>query len=209
MDYATRRKPSMIGSVNGMIVGLVAITPAAGYVNGYGAMAIGAIGSIFVYLAYNYLSRLRPFRSVDDTLGVVYTHGFAGLAGGLLTGVFADPLMRVYLGTGSGKNATSDISFAGVIHGNWTLLKWQALAAVSVIVWSGVVTFILLKLVGLVIPLRMSEKDMEIGDIAVHGHEVYPADVPSLGYPGGVPGLAAAPSGAGAAGPSAPAAPSG
>jgi len=59
-DYATKRKPSMLGSVNGMIVGLVAITPAAGFVNGYGAIAIGAIGSVVVYVAYNYLALVRP-----------------------------------------------------------------------------------------------------------------------------------------------------
>src|SRR5947208_9951572 len=67
-DYATKRKPSLIGSVNGMIVGLVAITPAAGFVNGYGAMLIGAIASSLVFFAYNYLALLRPFRNVDDTL---------------------------------------------------------------------------------------------------------------------------------------------
>jgi Amt family ammonium transporter len=192
-DYATRRKPSLIGSVNGMITGLVAITPAAGYVNGYGAIAIGAAGSTIVYFALNYLSRVRPFRMVDDTLGVVYTHGFAGLAGGLLTGVFADPKMIVYLGLGK----TSNVSFTGLVHGSGTLLKWQAIAALSVILWSGVVTFILLKLVGLVVPLRMTEADMETGDIAVHGHEVYPSDVPSLGYPSG---LTPAPAGATPAG---------
>ena len=97
-DYLTGRKPSLIGGVNGMITGLVVITPAAGYVNGWGAMAMGVIGSTIVYFALNYLSRVRPFRNVDDTLGVIYTHGIAGLAGGLLTGVFADPLMRVYYG---------------------------------------------------------------------------------------------------------------
>src|SRR3989449_1838774 len=86
-DYFTGRKPSLIGSVNGMIVGLVAITPAAGYVNGWGAILIGLIASSIVYVAYNYLSRLRPFRNVDDTLGVIYTHGFAGLVGGLLVGL--------------------------------------------------------------------------------------------------------------------------
>ena len=85
-DYMTGRKPSLIGSVNGMIVGLVAITPSAGFVNGYGAIMIGVIASSIVYVAYNYLSRLRPFRNVDDTLGVIYTHGFAGFAGGLLVG---------------------------------------------------------------------------------------------------------------------------
>ncbi|MGZ4273101.1 MAG: ammonium transporter [Solirubrobacteraceae bacterium] len=196
-DFITGRKPSLISGVNGIITGLVAITPAAGYVNGYGAIAIGVIASTLVYFSLNYLSRLRPFRNVDDTLGVIYTHGFAGFAGGLLTGVFADPHMRVYIGQGK----TPDISATGVIHGNWTLLKWQFFAGVWVILFSGIGTFILLKLVGLVIPLRMKEEDMEVGDIAVHGHEVYPSDVPSLGYPGGVPGISGAPAGEAAATP--------
>ena len=176
LDYLTGRKPSLIGSVNGMIVGLVAITPAAGFVNGYGAMAIGAIGACVVYFAYNYLSRVWPFRVVDDTLGVVYTHGFAGLAGGLLVGLFADSNMILYIG----KKGTANISAVGGLH----QLKMQFYAGLWVIVFSAIGTFILLKLVGLVVPLRMSEKDMETGDIAVHGHEVYPSDVPSLGYVG-------------------------
>jgi Amt family ammonium transporter len=188
-DYLTGRKPGLISGVNGMITGLVAITPAAGYVNGYGAIAMGVIASILVYFALNYLSRLRPFRNVDDTLGVIYTHGMAGFAGGLLTGVFADPNMALAY-SGSGGKLTGVGGVAGVIHGNWTLLKWQFFAGAWVIVFSGAGTFILLKLVGLFVPLRMSEENMEIGDTAEHGHEVYPSDVPSLGYPGGVPGLA-------------------
>ncbi len=188
-DYFTGRKPSLLGSVNGMIVGLVAITPAAGFVNGFGAIIIGVVSSSIVYLAYNYLSRLWPFRKVDDTLGVVYTHGFAGLAGGLLTGLLADSNMLVYLGVGK----TSSFS----VLGGWHLLKWQAIAALWVILFSGAATFVLLKLVGFIIPLRMSEQDMEAGDLAVHGHEVYPSDVPSLGYPAGMPGFAFATAGAG------------
>ena len=189
-DYITGRKPSMIGSVNGMIVGLVAITPAAGYVNGWGAIALGVIASTIVYFALNYLSRVRPFRNVDDTLGVVYTHGFAGLAGGLLVGVFADPQMALFYKTGPHGHLIASGGVAGVVHGNWTLLKWQFFAALFVIVWTGIVTFILLKLVNLVIPLRMKTENMEIGDVAEHGHEVYPSDVPSLGFPGGGSGLA-------------------
>jgi ammonium transporter, Amt family len=189
LDYLTGRKPGLLSGVNGMITGLVAITPAAGYVNGWGAIALGVIASSVVYFALNNLSRLRPFRRVDDTLGVVYTHGFAGLAGGLLVGVFADPGMLVYPGHGT----IPGISATGVLHGNWVLLKWQFLAAVWVIAFSGAGTFLLLKLVGLFVPMRMAEKNMEIGDTAEHGHEVYPADVPSLGYPGGIPGLAHAP----------------
>jgi Amt family ammonium transporter len=193
-DYLTGRKPGLISGVNGMIVGLVAITPSAGYVNGWGAMAVGVIASTIVYFALNYMSRLRPFRNVDDTLGVVYTHGVAGLCGGLLVGIFADPNMALFYKTGTLANGKHGLltggGVAGAIHGNWTLLKWQFFAAVFVIFWTGIVTFILLKLVGLFIPLRMSTENMEIGDVAEHGHEVYPSDVPSLGFPGGVPGLA-------------------
>jgi Amt family ammonium transporter len=189
-DYLTGRKPSLLGGVNGMIVGLVAITPAAGYVNGWGAIALGVIASTIVYLAMNYLSRLRPFRNVDDTLGVIYTHGFAGLAGGLLTGIFADPGMVEYYGTGKLANVAGN----GLLYtGSFTLLKWQFFAGAWVIAWSGIATYVLLKLVGLFVPLRMSQENMEIGDVAEHGHEVYPSDIPSLGFPNGVPGYAGAP----------------
>src|SRR3954447_11484422 len=174
LDYMTGRKPSLIGSVNGMIVGLVAITPGAGFVNGWGAMIIGVVASSLVYLALNYLSRVRPFRNVDDTLGVVYTHGFAGVAGGLLVGIFANKMMA-----GEHEGLIS----GGGLH----LLGVQAYAALWVIAFSAIGTFLLLKLVGLFVPLRMTEEEMETGDIAVHGHEVYPSDVPSLGYPDGVP----------------------
>jgi ammonium transporter, Amt family len=164
-----------------MITGLVAITPAAGYVNGVGAICMGVIASTLVYFALNYLSRLRPFRNVDDTLGVLYTHGFAGFAGGLLTGIFADPKMLVYV-----KPA---FAATGAIYGNWTLLKWQFFAGMWVIVFSAVGTFVLLKIVGIFIPLRMKTENMEIGDVAEHGHEVYPSDIPSLAYPAGIPNL--------------------
>ena len=177
-DYVTGRKPSLLGSVNGMIVGLVAITPAAGFVNGFGAILIGAIASSLVYVAYNYLALVRPFRNVDDTLGVIYTHGFAGVIGGLLVGLLTDSSMEVVPG----------FSVTGSLH----LLKWQAFTALWVIVFSAVGTFVLLKLVSIFIPLRMSEEDMEMGDIAVHGHEVYPSDIPSLGFPSGLPAPAAA-----------------
>jgi Amt family ammonium transporter len=180
-DYVTGVKPSLISSVNGMITGLVCITPSAGYVNGWEAMVIGIVGGTIVYFALNYLSRVRPFRNVDDTLGVIYTHGFAGLSGGLLAGVLANPHMIVY----PGLNGTPDIAFAGWIHGNATLLKWQAIAALWVIVFSAIMTFVILRVVKLFVPLRMDEKDMEEGDLAVHGHEVYPSDVPSLSFPAG------------------------
>ncbi|HWE59732.1 MAG TPA: ammonium transporter [Solirubrobacteraceae bacterium] len=192
-DLVTGRKPSLLGGVNGMIVGLVAITPAAGFVNGWGAMADGGVASIVVYFAMNYLSSWGPLRRVDDTLGVIYTHGIAGLLGGLMTGVFADPGMAVFYSV-SGKKYTPAGSATGLVFGSATLLKWQVFAAAFVIAWSAVATFVILKVIGIFIPLRMSTEHMEIGDVAEHGHEVYPSDIPSLGayqeVPGAVPATA-------------------
>jgi ammonium transporter, Amt family len=182
-DYIFRDKPSLIGSVNGMITGLVGITPAAGFVNGYGAIVIGVVASTVVWMAIRFLSRAPVFRHVDDTLGVIYTHGIAGLFGGLMVGLLANSNIVEYphkFGT-----AASDIPGKSglLIGGGWTLLKWQALAAGWVIVFSGVMTFILLKLVSIFVPLRLSDEELEIGDHAIHGNEVYPSDVPTLGGP--------------------------
>jgi Amt family ammonium transporter len=103
--------------------------------------------------------------------------------------LLADSNMVEYVGVHEGNSA---------ITGSLHLLKWQAYAALWVIVFTACATFILLKFIGLFVPLRMSDADMEEGDIAVHGHEVYPSDIPSLGYTGGIPGLSA-PSGGGGA----------
>ena len=90
------KKPAFLGAVNGMICGLVGITPCAGWVNGQGAIFVGLICSTIVWVAWNFLSKVRPFSKVDDALGVVYTHGIAGLFGGLLLGIFGDPNMLEY-----------------------------------------------------------------------------------------------------------------
>jgi Amt family ammonium transporter len=179
-DYIFRDKPSMIGSVNGMITGLVAITPAAGFVNGYGALVIGVLASTIVWMSIRFLSRAPMFRSVDDTLGVVYTHGVAGLCGGLLVGFLADPHMVQYIGE---KGAANLPGLTSVVHGHWTLLRWQAEAAGWVIGYTAIATFIILKVIGIFLPLRLTDEELEIGDHAIHGNEVYPSDVPTLGGP--------------------------
>jgi Amt family ammonium transporter len=198
-DYIFRDKPSLIGSVNGMITGLVGITPAAGFVNGYGAIVIGVVASTIVWMAIRFLSRAPMFRSVDDTLGVIYTHGIAGLIGGLMVGVVADPNMVEYPGVGS----TSSLpGLSSVVHGHWTLLRWQAEAAGWVIAYTAIMTFIILKLIGIFMPLRLTDEELEIGDHAIHGNEVYPSDVPTLGGPHAPPwqpgSTVPAPAGAGA-----------
>ncbi len=166
------KKATFLGGLNGMICGLVGITPAAGYVNGFGAIIIGLVCSAIVWFAWNYLSKVPPFNKVDDALGVVYTHGIAGLFGGLLVGLLADPKMIVYLGLGNGPG----FSGAGLFYGNPRQLLIQLGAAATVIVWDGLVTFLLLKGIGLFMKLRAPDEDLEIGDVAVHGEEAYPSD---------------------------------
>jgi Amt family ammonium transporter len=172
MLLTKEKKATFLGGINGMIVGLVGITPAAGYVNGLGAIAIGLFGSAIVWVAWNYLSKVPPFSKVDDALGVVYTHGIAGLAGGLMVGLFADPHMIVYLGLG--KNP--DVTTAGLFYGHPKQLLIQAGAALTIIVWDGLVTFLLLRGIGLFMKLRLPDEVLEVGDVAIHNEEVYPSE---------------------------------
>ncbi|MER6354703.1 ammonium transporter [Streptomyces sp. NPDC001634] len=172
MFAGPQRKPTFLGGINGMIVGLVAITPAAGFVTGIGAIYIGVISSSIVWLAWNYLSKVRPFNKVDDALGVVYTHGIAGLAGGMLVGIFADPAMAVYLN----KDGTTAFSTSGWLYGNLDQLWKQAGAAGTVILYDGVMTLLILKAIGLFVKLRAPDPVLESGDLAVHDEEAYPAE---------------------------------
>jgi ammonium transporter, Amt family len=185
------RKATFLGGINGMICGLVAITPAAGYVNGVGAIIIGLVASTIVWFAWNYLSKVRPFSKVDDALGVVYTHGIAGLLGGLLVGLLADPKMIVYLGAGK----SPSVSTAGLFYGNPKQLLIQAGAALTVIVWDGLVTFLILRGIGLFMKLRIPDEELEVGDAMVHGEEAYPSE--ELTRVGAVPALSGTAAGAG------------
>jgi Amt family ammonium transporter len=173
MDMGSKHhKPTFLGAVNGMIVGLVAITPAAGYVNGFGALAIGFIASFVVWFSFNKLSTKWIFAKVDDALGVIHTHGVAGLMGGLLTGLFADPKMIVYLGLGKASNVT----VKGLFYGHPWQFMLQLFAALWVIGYSAVGTFILLKIIKIFVPLRFPDEALEIGDLAIHGEQVEPTE---------------------------------
>jgi ammonium transporter, Amt family len=173
MSFSKERKPTFLGGLNGMICGLVGITPAAGYVTGEGAIVIGLVCSAIVWVAWTYLPKyVWPFNRVDDALGVVYTHGIAGLFGGLLVGLLADPKMIEYLGIGK----TSSVAGTGLFYGHPMELAIQAGAALTIIVWDGLVTFLILRGIGLFMKLRIPDADLEIGDVAVHGEEVYPSE---------------------------------
>lgn len=165
MDMWSSGKPSLVGAINGMICGLVAITPAAGYVNGYGALAIGVAAGVVPWLSMNKLGRTKLFQKVDDTLGVFHTHAVAGALGGVLTGVFADPHMFEYLGSKIGQGA----SVTGWIYGNFHQVVVQVEALLVIVAYDAVATWAILKVIGLVVPLRATDKELKEGDIAVHG----------------------------------------
>jgi Amt family ammonium transporter len=188
MGLGKEKKPAFLGALNGIICGLVGITPAAGYVNGLGAIVIGVVCSAVVWFAWIYLPKyVWPFNKVDDALGVVYTHGIAGLLGGLLTGLLADPNMIEYIGLGK----TASLSGTGAFYGHPHQLLVQFLAALTIIVWDAIVTAVILFFIKYVlrIKLRMTDEELEIGDVAVHGEEAYPVE-------GGMSALSAAASAA-------------
>src|SRR5580698_10375253 len=167
MDIAILKKPTIIGMISGMIAGLVAITPGAGYVNAYAAFAIGVGAGVLPWLSMNKFGKTRIFQRVDDTLGVFHTHGVAGAFGGLMTGVFASPNMIVYVGSGG----TASVAISGLLYGNAKQLGLQALALGFIIVYDAVATFVVIKLVSFVVPLRMTDEELEVGDLALHGEE--------------------------------------
>ena len=170
LDKMAYGKPSVIGAVNGMIAGLVAITPAAGYVSGWGALIIGIVAGIIPWMSMNWLQKTKLMMKVDDTLSVFSTHGVAAICGGLLTGILATPDVLEYIGTD--KDAPG-VSVTGLLYGNPGQLLLQAEGAVFIIVFNVVMTFIILKVISWITPLRMDDATLKIGDDAVHGETAY------------------------------------
>jgi Amt family ammonium transporter len=176
LDMFAVGKPNAVSMINGMITGLVAITPAAGYVDGYGAIAVGAVSSIVAWFSLNKLGQMAFLKRVDDTFGVLHTHGVAGLMGGLMVGLVANPNMIEYLST---DKKTSAVSVGGLFYGaGFHQLQVQAIGAAVIIAYDVVMTFVVLKIVGLIVPLRASNPEMEGGDLAIHGVDPMPLYAP-------------------------------
>ena len=156
-EWAARGKPSVLGIISGAVAGLVAITPASGYVGPAGGLLIGiAAGIICAWSA----TWLKPRMGYDDSLDAFGVHGVGGFVGAILTGVFASTAL-------GGKGYADGVSMAGQV---WT----QFLGTLATIAWSGVVTFIILKVVDSAIGLRVS-KDVEVEglDINLHGETLH------------------------------------
>ncbi len=161
---------TLMDAVNGMIAGLVAITPAAGYVNGWGAIIIGICAGIIPWLSMNKLQKTKLMMKVDDTLAVFSTHGIAGLTGGLLVGILANPDMLQYIGT---DKEAPGVNVTGWLYGNAPQLLLQAEGAAFIIIYNVIATFIILKVISFIVPLRMDEATLKVGDDAVHGETAY------------------------------------
>jgi Amt family ammonium transporter len=156
LDSIRSGKPTAVGAATAIVVGLVAVTPAAGFIGPMSAIALGAIAAVPSYIAL----QIRVKTTLDDSLDVVAAHGVGGTVGALLTGVFANRAL----------NGLAD----GALFGNPGQLVTQAIAVLAAIVYSGVMSFILLKLIGLFVSLRASSDDETAGlDITLHGEEAY------------------------------------
>ena len=156
IDVARTGKPTSVGAATAIVVGLVAVTPAAGFVSPLSALALGGIAAIPSYFAI----QLRAKTSLDDSLDVVAAHGVGGTVGALLTGVFAQKAL----------NGVAD----GLLFGNPRQMLIQGTAVMAAIVFSGAGSYVLLKAIGLVMPLRANaEEEAEGLDIALHSEEAY------------------------------------
>jgi Amt family ammonium transporter len=150
-------KPSVLGIITGAVVGLVAVTPAAGFVTPLSAMAIGAIAAPISY----YAIRFRQRRNLDESLDVWACHGMGGTWGALATGLFASKAVNA---------AGAD----GLCYGNPAQFFVQLLTVVVTIALAFGVTFVVTKLLARTVGLRVSEKEEEVGlDISEHGEQAY------------------------------------
>jgi Amt family ammonium transporter len=156
LDLMRNGKVTAVGGATAIVVGLVAITPAAGFISPMSAIALGALSAFPSYYGLLWRARTR----LDDSLDVVAAHGLGGTVGALLTGVFAEKAW----------NGATD----GVLFGNPAQLGIQAAAVLASIVYSGAGSFLLLKLVSVFIPLRAEKQEEGVGmDVTQHGEEAY------------------------------------
>jgi len=157
LDYFRTGKATAVGGATGIVVGLVAVTPAAGFISPLNALILGAIAAFPSYFMIQFRSRTR----IDDSLDVFAGHGVGGLTGALLTGVLAQKVWNP---------AGSD----GVLFGNPHQLAVQALACLSAAAYAGIMTFAILKGLSLVLSLRAVPRIEGVGmDVSQHGEEAY------------------------------------
>jgi Amt family ammonium transporter len=157
VEWMHSKKPTVLGLASGAVAGLVAITPAAGFVNVSGALCIGAAAGVVAFFS---VAAMKPRFGYDDTLDAFGIHGVAGTLGAILTGVFADPSINA-----AGR---------GLLYGNPGQLLTQFIAVGVTVVYTGTVTFVIFKIVQVVVGLRVDEESEMLGlDESEHGEKAY------------------------------------
>jgi Amt family ammonium transporter len=159
LEWWTRGKPSVLGMISGAVAGLGTITPASGFVLPMQAVLIGVIAGALCFWACTWLKLKIGY---DDSLDVFGVHGVGGLTGTLLAGVLAVGAL----------SATPEMpgGIHGLLEGNPQQLLAQAYGVVVTLVWSGAVTFVILKVIGVLVPLRVKQEDEVMGlDVSLHG----------------------------------------
>jgi Amt family ammonium transporter len=159
LEWWKRGKPSVLGMISGAVAGLGTITPASGFVLPWQGVIIGLIAGAICFWACTWLKRRLGY---DDSLDVFGVHGVGGATGTLLTGVFAVAALSV--------SPDSPAGSPGLLEGNARQLLVQLYAVVVTLVWSGVLTWVLLKVIAFLVPLRVSQQhEIEGLDLTQHG----------------------------------------
>jgi len=157
IEWIANGKPTILGTVSGAVAGLVAITPASGFVDVSGSIIIGIVVALVCFLA---VTKIKEIFKYDDSLDAFGVHGVGGMVGALLTGVLANPIVNAL-----GK---------GTMFGNPAQLGIQAISVVATLAYSLVVTFIIFKLIDMTIGVRIEEKEEALGaDLSQHNERAY------------------------------------
>ena len=157
LDWFNDGKPTIVGTSTGAVAGLVAITPAAGFVNVGGALIIGILVSL---ICFAMVAFVKPKMGYDDSLDAFGVHGIGGITGSILTGLLATPAIQS--------------AYSGALLGNWHQLLVQLIAVVAVILYSAIVTVVLFKLSDKILGVRVTDKLEAIGlDETQHGETAY------------------------------------
>ncbi|HJF19777.1 MAG TPA: ammonium transporter [Enterococcus columbae] len=157
IEKLTIGKPTVVGACTGAVVGLVAITPGAGFVSLWSSIIIGFLVSPFCYY---FIAKVKQRLGLDDALDAFGCHGVGGIFGGIMTGIFADASV-------GGK--------AGLFYGNWHLFLAQIESILFTIVFAGVFSFVIIMLIKLIMPIRVSDHEEALGmDRIEHDETAYP-----------------------------------
>jgi Amt family ammonium transporter len=163
LEWSSRGKPSVLGIISGAVAGLGTITPASGYVLPWHGIVIGIMAGAACYWA---CTKLKLWLGYDDSLDVFGVHGVGGILGTISVGVFATAAISIDAGNPNG--------LPGLIDGNPGQVLTQFVGAAVTVVWSGVGTFVILKLVGVVTPLRVTPEAEQMGlDVTLHGESIH------------------------------------